>query len=332
MITTQPQSSLASYSELKRRVREAFARGRERAEAAVEREKVRTSWEVGKLVLEHTLLNKERADYGKQVVKRLSADLAISTTELYHMLEFARAYPIFAHARKLAWSDYRDLLAVNDESKRKALIDEASRQGWKRDTIRREIKKIKATDPGGVAEAPAEEPLVPVKGILNTYRIVAAEAGEWQAKPVIDLGFADYHRPSGGFPFNAGDIVQILGEEKITRLKEATEADIFTYKAHPLDITDGDTLWLWIDLGFGFFTKQHVRLRGIDAPEITTRDGQLAKKFVESRLKKVSSILITSTKSDKYDRYLADIFYETKQGEQFLNNRLLQEELAVRID
>ena len=80
MIKTKTVLTLRSYSELKRRVREALAEGRERAADAVERERVRTAWEVGKLILEHILLNKERADYGAQVLKRLTADLGIKAT------------------------------------------------------------------------------------------------------------------------------------------------------------------------------------------------------------------------------------------------------------
>ncbi|MBI4395114.1 MAG: hypothetical protein HY583_02840, partial [Candidatus Omnitrophica bacterium] len=84
------KNDLTSYSALLKRVREAIARGKERAADAVERELVRTKWEVGKLIQEHILLNKARADYGARVLKRLSSNLGISNTELKYMREFAR--------------------------------------------------------------------------------------------------------------------------------------------------------------------------------------------------------------------------------------------------
>ena len=87
-------ASLVSYSELKRRVRKTIEEGKKRAEAAVEREKVRTCWNIGKLIQEHILFHKERAEYGKQILKRLSADLSVSHTELKYMVEFTRAYPM----------------------------------------------------------------------------------------------------------------------------------------------------------------------------------------------------------------------------------------------
>ena len=76
------KNNLASYSTLLERVRQAIARGKERALDAVERELVRTKWEVGKLILEHILLNRKRAKYGEEVLKRLARDLGTSITEL----------------------------------------------------------------------------------------------------------------------------------------------------------------------------------------------------------------------------------------------------------
>jgi len=72
---------------------------------------------------------------------------------------------------------------------------------------------------------------------------------------------------------------------------------------------------------------------------------------VERELKGAASLVITSTKSDKYDRYLADVFYtpardlkisagstrttghgyEVGGREYFLNNRLLEAGLAQRL-
>lgn len=71
------------------------------------------------------------------------------------------------------------------------------------------------------------------------------------------------------------------------------------YGAQVLSVIDGDILWLDIDCGFGVWTKQKVRLRGIDTPELETAAGVQARDFVG----------VTTTKPDKYDRYLADVFY-----------------------
>jgi endonuclease YncB( thermonuclease family) len=83
-----------------------------------------------------------------------------------------------------------------------------------------------------------------------------------------------------------------------------------------------------IDLGFDLWTKQTLRLRGIDCMEMDTterltvkngakkypnksegaKEGQAAKAFLQSYIKEADQLLIRSSKSDKYDRYLADVF------------------------
>ena len=102
-------------------------------------------------------------------------------------------------------------------------------------------------------------------------------------------------------------------------------------------MTDGDTIWVLIDLGFGVFTKQQLRLRGLDCPEIATRDGQSAKKFVEKMLRgNDKTVVITSTKSDKYDRYLADVFILKPSLQAplylYLNQALIDKELAMKVN
>ncbi len=327
------ENNLASYGELKKRVRAVLALGRERAADAVERERVRTAWEVGKLILEHILLNQERAHYGEQVIKRLSADLDISHTEVKYMLQFARTYPIGRTSDQLTWSQIQSLLAINEDDKREELINRAEKENWTVLKTRDEVKRLKAANQISVSESSTDELLVPVKGDLNTYRILIAKAGEWKGKPVIDLGFSNYfdHPALQSGSFKEGDIVEMDSDSGLRQVKNATEADLFTYPAYVFKVTDGDTLWVVIKLGFGMITQQHVRLRGLDAPEIATRDGQEAKRFLERKLPTSEPVIITSTKSDKYDRYLADIFYTAPTGEEFLNNQLLKKRLAVAV-
>ena len=52
---------------------------------------------------------------------------------------------------------------------------------------------------------------------------------------------------------------------------------LWTYRARCARIVDGDTLELEVDLGFGARYEAHVRLLGIDAPELWTADGARSK-------------------------------------------------------
>jgi micrococcal nuclease len=79
-------------------------------------------------------------------------------------------------------------------------------------------------------------------------------------------------------------------------------------------VVDGDTVDFLIDLGFGIYTKQRVRLNRIDAPETLTKDetekkfGNEAKEYVSVWLINQSKLKIKTYKDDKYGRILADIF------------------------
>lgn len=338
------KSALENYTNLRSQVRAVISAGKRRAQDAVEREKVRTCWNVGKLINEHVLLNRKRANYGAQVVKRLSADLSVSDTELHYMMEFARTSPIFRTSGKLSWGHIQSLLRINDAEEREAFTQRLKKGNWSVDRTRREIRRLKI--PTSVTFL--TELLIPIKGTLDTYRIVNETKGKLEKMKNgiktnlrIDLGFSNYLELPEKYrnQFKEGDIVtaqtskgrkglNLLGSLRLSRL---TIQDLFTYRVKILDATDADTIWLLVELGFGISTKQHVRLRGIDAPEITTRAGQAAKHFIERELKKASSITITSTKSDKYDRYLADVFYVKKGKEFFLNNELLKRGFATRV-
>jgi endonuclease YncB( thermonuclease family) len=65
--------------------------------------------------------------------------------------------------------------------------------------------------------------------------------------------------------------------------------------------------------------------------------GRAAKQFTQKLVAAAGSILITTTKPDKYDRYLADVFLFSDstgitQDPIFLNNALLENGHAARSD
>lgn len=77
------------------------------------------------------------------------------------------------------------------------------------------------------------------------------------------------------------------------------------YNAELVRVIDGDTVVLDIDLGFGIWLRgEHVRLYGINAPEIRTKDerekrrGKLAKSHLETLLAWAPITL----KSEKFQR------------------------------
>ena len=92
---------------------------------------------------------------------------------------------------------------------------------------------------------------------------------------------------------------------------------MFTYAAKLIEVIDGDTVDLLIDLGFGVHVKERCRLYGIDAPEMPTESGKAAKAYLETLLGEVTGELFVATrkmtrkpkeKTDKYGRYLAVLY------------------------
>ena len=91
--------------------------------------------------------------------------------------------------------------------------------------------------------------------------------------------------------------------------------------------------WVVLDIGMRAFSRQKLRLRGIDCPEMDTPEGKAAKKFVESLLRDVPELIVLTRKNDKYDRYEADVFIEDKTGAKlFVNNLLLEAGHAIRVE
>lgn len=107
-----------------------------------------------------------------------------------------------------------------------------------------------------------------------------------------------------------------------------------------MDVVDGDTLKLQIDLGFHINYRTTVRLARINTPETVTFTIQglkdPAKEFVMQACGPGAVIVVNISKPDKYGRWLADVFYlpgsrsrdEILGKGRNLNNELLQNGLA----
>lgn len=338
-----------SYAELRRRVRETLLWGQQ----AVEEARVRTYWETGWWIKEHLFMNRLRARYGEDVLGRLSGDVGVSESVLDRCKQFAEKFPelfpkpISADRQKsfaspypvskkaggsvLTWTHYRSLLTLEDSKLRQRLAGQASRQSWSAPKLESHIKWLKKSSPALAGHLTASALLQPKRGELLTYRIVEDGGGL-----ALDHGFTAYWNLSRreASRFRAGDIVRKLQDGKLVKLKGGTESLLYTYEADVARVVDGDTCWMKIYLEGRAgqpWVKEKLRLRDIDAPEIQAREGKAAKRFVERLLKSAKSILITTTKPDKWDRYLSDVFLIVASGKEIYLNNLLLEKGHARI-
>ncbi|MBI4971328.1 MAG: thermonuclease family protein [Candidatus Omnitrophica bacterium] len=327
-----------TYDQLLNAIRDVRVETQNRIEKAVDQEKVREAWETGKLIDEHVLQHKDRADYGEKVLQRLAVDIGSSETELRFMLQFFRTYPIHRPADELSWSHHQALLAINDDKERQQMTEKAVREHWNRDQVREEVQRHNRRVE--TEKFPAATP-----GKVYTYRVVKATAGPYLGQLGVDLGFSNYFQPDGINQFKEGDVVTLLNG----KLQSAANSERFTYTAYVTEVIDGDTFHALVDLGFKIVTDQKLRLRGLDAPEIDSADGREAKEFLEKHgVRPGARILVKTVKSDKYDRYLADVWTlrsdqassgsaRTPGDERFvdgnyINQQLFDEGLAVKVN
>ena len=349
---------LPGYPALREQVQDTLLLGLQRIEEA----KVQTYWRTGKLINDHVERAKSADEhYGGKVLARLSQDLDISVRVLERCAQFARLMNISSAPTKssprLTWAHYCELITVKDERSRLAFLKRAESSGWTHRELRGKIQaELRPDEPpasynsnGGPARTFPR--LIPRRGDLYTYRLIELKAlnGGDSKELCLDLGFAvRWTLPDPSARFKAGHTAFLSSKEAVPpegRIMESVgewpnfdvvpskrdASRLFTYQADLERIVDGDTLIANIDLGFRSKVRQYLRLRGLDCPEMDTPEGRKARAFVVRELSRSGRIILTSSRSDKYDRYLADVFYEKGGREIFLNQLLLDQGLAGRM-
>ena len=109
---------------------------------------------------------------------------------------------------------------------------------------------------------------------------------------------------------------------------------MYTYKVHKVEkIYDGDTIKLWVDLGFNIIQLMTFRLALINAPEVRGEErteGLKSRDWFRERMYTAESQdkeIIVKTYKDtkgKYGRYIAEIFIDDIS----INRQLVTEGLA----
>lgn len=103
-----------------------------------------------------------------------------------------------------------------------------------------------------------------------------------------------------------------------------------TYKVRVLGVYDGDTFTGEVDLGFHVKIVQKFRLAGIDTPELKgalKASGEESRAFTAVRLDTAKEVLVKTSKTEKYGRYVATVFYDGTN----LNDELVKSGMAKRV-
>lgn len=344
----------SEYQALLEQIDAIYARARNESSRALNLILTRAYWEIGKRIVTVEQKNNIRAQYGEALLEQISQYLTqkygdgFSGRNLRNMRQFFLAYPIWQTSAKLEWSHYQLLSTIEKKEERQAYERKAVKEHW---SVRALAARLRADGVsrlsfnGHRALTPKPYPRNPqltfTRGTLFSYKLAQALTPADQGEVLVDCGFSMWRPARVSSPaalkspvvetVSAGGGFDIVASRR-------TPKDLYTYQALVVKVIDGDTLRAEIDLGLKAITRQKLRLRGIDCPELNTAKGREAKAFVEAVLKPCDFIIVKSYWSDLHGRYLVDVFYLAGNPDpsvvaatgEYLNQRLLDEGLAVR--
>lgn len=110
---------------------------------------VKTYWEIGKRIVEYEQRGGEKAEYGTELLMKLSRDLRLkyekgfSKSNVYLMRLLYLKYPKFQTlSGKLSWSHYVELLGVSDDLARSFYEKQCIKENWSVRELRRQIDSM----------------------------------------------------------------------------------------------------------------------------------------------------------------------------------------------
>lgn len=120
---------------------------KEKAVNAVNSELLMANWQTGQYIVEFEQKGETRAQYGEQLLVRLSKDLTVrrgkgfSRSNLTYMRKLYLAFPkCETLSHKLSWSHYFELLKCEDPMEMQFYYKESIKEGWKVRELKRQIK------------------------------------------------------------------------------------------------------------------------------------------------------------------------------------------------
>jgi len=333
--------STQNYTKLLNNITNEVEAGKKIIATVVDYQRVLTNWNVGRMIYTYLLKEKRTAQRGEKLYDQLQEDTGINRRVLRQTVQFFRYYPTVQKTKGLTWTHYTALLTISEPKERKRWEDKISREGINSSDFRlllRAFNKKRLKPP--VAE---QGQLLVERGELYWYRVVKISyANQAPSELRLDCGFNIHiDRVMGkelNIPYvqNTNSIKAENGYE-FRRPKKRGGRDLFTYVARVERVIDADTIIANIDCGFGIWISQRLRLKGIDAPELSTDAGLWAKKCVQKEMAECEFIIIKTYGSDKYDRYLVDVFFDPAMKDphqvaaegRYLNQMLLNDNLAT---
>src|SRR5665213_227395 len=135
-----------NYKKLLADIGVAIETARQNAVKAVNTELVKANWEIGRHIIEFEQQGNERAEYGADLLARLSKDLRLQfgkgfgRRNILDMRRFYLTYSIWqAVPAKLSWTHIITLLAISDNTTRKFYEKQTAHENWGYRELERQI-------------------------------------------------------------------------------------------------------------------------------------------------------------------------------------------------
>ena len=133
-------------------VKEILKNARQKAYTAINSAMVEAYWKIGRRIVEEEQSGRERAEYGKEIIKNLSKELTEEFGKGYSyrtLREIRQFYLMFSDfekwrtvSAKLTWSHFQKVLRVSNEKARIFYLTEAAENMWSVRTLDRNISTL----------------------------------------------------------------------------------------------------------------------------------------------------------------------------------------------
>lgn len=137
------------YQSLKKEIGELLAKGRERAASAINTILVQTYWQIGRHIVEFEQSGKEKAEYGSDLLNRLSKDLTLDygkgfgRSNLFYMRKLYLAFPNSGTlSHYLSWGHYYEILKADNDLEISFYFKECEKEKWSVRELKRQMKSM----------------------------------------------------------------------------------------------------------------------------------------------------------------------------------------------
>lgn len=346
---TKPRAT-PHYNKLITSIKNVLSKGLFAAEKALEYQRVKTYWTIGKEIQRAVNLSKGELQTNEALYQRITetiydeTKLTLTTDTLRRTIQFYKEYPKFPTKTSLSFAHYLTLMRIDDKSIREKIQIKANQENLSILELKELLFEIKK--PHSKTKTNSKK-LSLQRGEPFLYKIITRESVTTEKKYYLDCGFKIHVELNGKVlthPIEAKTSINRVvksvkkdGEYKLALVKK-TFSQLYTYCAQVTRVVDGDTLDARIDLGFNIQVHDRFRLSFVNASEIGTSPGRRAKEFLYSYLQKCPKIIIRTTKAGVYGRWLAEVFalpdsedpYQIAHSGTYINQLLLDEGLAQR--